>query len=103
MNKNQLTQTVWEKQREGLAHRKLNKSDVRQIVESLFETITETLEVGEGVTVAGFGRFLLHKREGRRVTHPATDESYTIPSRIQVKFRASPMLKVRVLEVKEPP
>ena len=97
MNKSQLIEAVWLRQRAGLAHRKLNQSDVRQITEAIFEIIAETLESGEGVTVAGFGRFLLHERKGQVVKHPTNGEVYTTPARPRVKFRASPLLSVRVL------
>ncbi|HBF59057.1 MAG TPA: DNA-binding protein, partial [Exiguobacterium sp.] len=50
MNKTELIQAVVEKSG-------LTKKDVTKVVESTFESITETLQSGEKVQLIGFGNF----------------------------------------------
>ena len=70
-----------------------SKKQAREIVETIFETITKTLARGEEVAVSGFGTFRVAHRAAREGINPRTGEKIQIPASIKPKFRASKTLK----------
>ena len=70
-----------------------SKKQAREIVETIFETITKTLARGEEVAVSGFGTFRIARRAAREGINPRTGEKIQIPASIKPKFRASKTLK----------
>jgi len=70
-----------------------SKKQAREIVETIFETITKTLARGEEVAVSGFGTFRVARRAAREGINPRTGEKIQIPASIKPKFRASKTLK----------
>ncbi len=71
----------------------LTKKESAQIVESVLEVISDTLEQGENVKLSGFGHFIVRQKHARRGRNPKTGAEITIEPRSVVTFRASPMLK----------
>ncbi|HOD97041.1 MAG: HU family DNA-binding protein [Candidatus Paceibacterota bacterium] len=85
--------------KEGLAETILSKFELaskkqaKEIVETIFETITKTLARGEEVAISGFGTFRAARRAAREGINPRTGEKIQIPASIKPKFRASKALK----------
>lgn len=65
-------------------------------VDIFLETIGESLENGEKVTLAGFGVFDVRHIPEHLGRNPRTGESLTIPSNRYPSFRAGKRLKDRV-------
>ena len=49
--------------------------DIERLVNTIFDTITEALVVGDRVELRGFGAFSLREREGRMGRNPRTGEA----------------------------
>lgn len=71
MNKTELIQAVAEKA-------ELTKIDSSKIVETLFETITNTLAKEEKVQLIGIGTFEVRERAARKGRNPQTGEEIDI-------------------------
>lgn len=76
----------------------LTKKESAQIVESVLRGIFQSLEQGENVKLSGFGHFTIRKKHARRGRNPKTGEDLTISPRSVVTFRASPLLKKKMLK-----
>ena len=71
----------------------LTKKEAAALVESIFDTIKESLEAGENIKVSGFGNFQVKDKSARRGRNPQTGEEIEIAARRVLTFRASPVLK----------
>jgi len=76
----------------------LTKKESAQIVESVLNAVFQSLEQGENVKLSGFGHFVVRKKHARRGRNPKTGSDITIAPRSVVTFRASPLLKKKMLE-----
>ena len=76
----------------------LTKKESSQIVESVLSEIRQSLEKGENVKLSGFGHFIVRKKHARRGRNPKTGSDITIAPRSVVTFRASPLLKDKLIE-----
>ena len=65
-------------------------------VESLIETIKQTLEAEEDVLVSGFGKFCVKDKRPRRGRNPATGSDMNLWGRRVVTFKCSGKLRERV-------
>lgn len=72
------------------------KKQAIQVVEAVFNTITQTLTRGEEVSIPGFGTFKVVKRAARMGVNPKTGEKIQIAASIKPKFRAAKALKEAV-------
>jgi len=75
------------------------KSQAADIVETVFETMKETLERGEKLKISGFGNFTPRDKKTRMGRNPKTGEPMEISARRVVTFKASPVLKDKMNEV----
>lgn len=73
-----------------------SKKDVEMFVESLLDTVTDTLQKGEQVAFTGFGTFSVSERAAREGVNPATGERIQIPAVNVPKFKAGKSLKEAV-------
>lgn len=73
-----------------------SKSQASEIVETVFETMKETLERGEKLKISGFGNFVPRDKKTRIGRNPKTGEAIEISARRVVTFKASPVLKTRM-------
>jgi len=69
------------------------KKEIDVILDSMLDTIMETVKSGEKISFVGFGAFSANKREDRKGINPNTKEELIIPSRIQPKFTAGQVFK----------
>ncbi|OCX75664.1 integration host factor subunit alpha [Acidithiobacillus thiooxidans] len=66
-----------------------------ELVNSLFDTIRETLASGEDVKLSGFGNFTLRHKVAREGRNPKTGVPHIITARRVVTFKVSPKIKER--------
>jgi DNA-binding protein HU-beta len=86
VNKTDLVDSVAE--RTGLA-----KSDAARAVEAVLGVVTETLQRGDAVAIAGFGIFQAKVRAARTGRNPRTGEAISIPASRVPSFKAGKALK----------
>lgn len=72
------------------------KKSAEDAVDTVFETIMKTLSDGEEVSIAGFGAFVVKKRNSRMGVNPRTGEKIQIAATVTPKFRAGKALKMAV-------
>ena len=73
-----------------------NMKDSAEIVETLLETIKQSLEDGEDILVSGFGKFIVQEKAPRRGRNPATGDDLMLDARKVVNFRCSGKLRRRI-------
>ena len=86
MNKNDLVAVVADKTG-------LSKADSAKAVDSVFDSITDTLKGGTEVRLVGFGTFSVANRRASQGRNPRTGEPIQIPASKQPKFKAGKGLK----------
>ena len=70
-----------------------SKKESAEIVEMVFETIKETLELGEKIKISGFGNFVIRSKKPRVGRNPQTGEEIEISARKVLTFKPSQVLK----------
>ena len=98
MTKADIIETVYEKVGG------FSKKEAAEIVETVFDTIKETLERGEKIKISGFGNFVVRKKRSRRGRNPQTGEDIEIGARRILTFKPSQVLKAGLnhpVEVKQ--
>ena len=73
-----------------------SKKSAEDAVDTVFDTIMQTLAKGEEVNIAGFGAFVTKKRAARTGVNPRTGEKIQIAETVTPKFRAGKALKTAV-------
>lgn len=86
MNKNDLIAVVAESAG-------LTKADAARAVDSVFDSISDTLAKGTEVRLVGFGTFSVANRAASKGRNPRTGEPIDIPASKQPKFKAGKALK----------
>ena len=71
----------------------LSRSDAGSAVEAVFDTITNTLQKGDSVSLVGFGTFSVKRRAARTGRNPRTGEPLQIPATNAPGFKAGKGLK----------
>ncbi|MGD8717564.1 MAG: HU family DNA-binding protein [Candidatus Zixiibacteriota bacterium] len=71
----------------------LPKSKADSVVGMVFDTIQESLQKGEKVSIVSFGTFEVRTNKGRMGRNPKTGETIYIPEKKSVKFKAGKGLK----------
>ena len=70
--------------------------EAREIVDEIFDIMSDTLAEGSDITITGFGKFSVSTRAPRTGINPITKEVIDIDSVRTPKFKASRTLKGRV-------
>ncbi len=86
MNKKELIDIVSQK-------KDLTKKDAEALVDTVFDTMTESILNGEKVLISGFGTFKVNYRKERKGVSPKTKEIMIIPASKTVSFKPSNRLK----------
>lgn len=73
---------------------KLSFREAADAVDAIIETITETMQKGENITLVGFGSFVILERKARNGHNPSTGGSIVIPAKRQVKFRPGSKMRL---------
>jgi integration host factor subunit alpha len=71
----------------------LSKKEASEVVETVFDTLKETLAQGEKIKVSGFGNFVLRDKHARVGRNPQTGEEIAISARRVLTFKPSQVLK----------
>ncbi len=79
----------------------LSKKEATDIVETVLDTIKDTLKSGETVKIAGFGNFVIREKGSRKGRNPKTGENIEITPRKVVTFKPSMIFKDFVDKGKE--
>src|SRR5256885_957190 len=87
MTKADIVETVYEKVGG------FSKKEAAEIVETVFDTIKETLERGEKIKISGFGNFVVRDKNSRVGRNPQTGKEITISARRVLTFKPSQVLK----------
>ena len=74
----------------------MTKNQAAEVLNCVFESITETLKDGNKVSLVGFGTFTLNERKARTGRNPQTGASIEIPSKNVIKFKPGKDLADRV-------
>ncbi len=69
------------------------KASAERAVDTIFNSIVETIKKGEEVSIAGFGIFSAKERAARTARNPRTGEAIQVPAMRVPKFRAAKALK----------
>jgi DNA-binding protein HU-beta len=86
MNKNELIEFLAEEH-------ELTKAFARDLVDSVFQTITDSVQKGEEVAIFGFGKFKVVERQARKGRNPQTGEAIKIAASKNLKFESAKTLK----------
>lgn len=71
----------------------LSKKQAALVVNTVFETISESLSNGEKVQIIGFGSFDVRERAERKGRNPQTGKELVIPASKVPGFKAGKALK----------
>ncbi len=86
MNKKELVDIVSEK-------KNLTKKEAESLVDTVFDTMIDSILSGDKVLISGFGTFKVNQRKERVGVSPKTKESMVIPASKTVSFKPSNRLK----------
>ncbi len=74
----------------------LNKKDAEVIVQTVLDSIVDSLKSGEKVELRGFGSFRLRKRASRQGRNPKTGEKVFVPAKRVPYFKPGKELKTLI-------
>ena len=86
MNKSDFIKAITEKT-------DLSKTSATQVLDVVLETVTNSLQDGESVTLPGFGTFTVKERAARTGRNPRTGEVIEIAAARVPSFKAGKSLK----------
>ena len=76
----------------------LNKKDAEVIVQTVLDSITDSLKAGEKVELRGFGSFRLRDRAPRLGRNPKTGEQVHVPAKRVPYFKPGKDLKSLIMK-----
>src|SRR6267154_1291212 len=71
----------------------LPRKESESIVETIFDSIIESLQKGDKIEIRGFGSFRTRQRRGRTGRNPKTGEKVDVPAKKIPFFKPSKELK----------
>jgi len=71
----------------------LSRSESADLVKSVLDLVSETLEQGKTVKLSSFGTFMVRQKNGRIGRNPKTGEEVPITPRRVLVFRPSQVMK----------
>ena len=81
---------------EKIAEMTETKKAAQEIVETVWDSIKNSLKKKEDVAISGFGTFKVKQTKARQGRNPKTGETIQIPAKRKVAFRAAKDLKEMV-------
>ncbi len=90
MKKSDLIQRLTEK----FPH--LTSTEAKQVVDTIFSTMAQSLIENKRVELRGFGSFTTRKRAPRKARNPRTGEAVFLNQRRNIYFRAGKILNQRL-------
>jgi nucleoid DNA-binding protein len=89
MTKKDMTKTIAEEAG-------ITQSQARQIVQRVFDGITETLAQEGRIELRNFGVFEVKQRKPRKARNPRTGEKVSVPAKLVVRFKPGREMEDRV-------
>ena len=74
----------------------LHSEDIEDIVNLVFDALTDALIKKQRIDIRGFGNFSIHKQKGREFINPKTGRPSSYPTRHRIVFKAGKKL-VKIL------
>lgn len=74
----------------------IKKVDIHKTLDTVINTIIETIKAGEKVNITGLGIFKLKDKKARLARNPKTGESIQVPAKKAPKFLPSKNFKEAV-------
>ena len=71
----------------------LSARDANELINGVFDSVSEALERGEQVKLAGLGTFGLRKKQARPGRNPRTGEYAEVSARTVVTFKCSQKIR----------
>ena len=71
----------------------LPRKESESVVETIFDSIIESIQKGEKIEIRGFGSFRTRERRGRTGRNPKTGEKVDVPAKKIPFFKPSKELK----------
>ena len=90
MTKSDIIEAVYDGLR---THGVYSKREAAEIVETVFETMKDTLGNGEQLKISGFGKFEVKSKKERVGRNPQTGQQIMISARRVLTFKPSQVLK----------
>jgi integration host factor subunit beta len=85
------------------ARGEITKARAEQVVNCVFDTMTEALRRGEGIEIRGFGSFTVRPYKAYTGRNPRTGQSVAVPSKRLPFFKVGKELREIVDESKQHP
>jgi nucleoid DNA-binding protein len=79
------------------------QAQVKEVVQRVFDAITETLVAEGRIELRNFGVFEVKKRKPRKARNPRTGEEVMVPGRLVVTFKPGREMEERVGQLKKVP
>ena len=76
----------------------LYQRDLDAMVDTIFDTMSQTLIDGGRIELRGFGAFSVRKREARKARNPKSGQEVQIGERYPIYFRAGKDLRLRIVQ-----
>jgi integration host factor subunit alpha len=76
--------------------KKVSKTEAADLVNTVFDSLKQSLALGENVKISGFGNFVVKEKKPRTGRNPQTGEPITISGRKVINFKVSQILKKAV-------
>ena len=76
--------------------KKVSKTEAADLVNTVFDSLKQSLASGENVKISGFGNFVVKEKKPRTGRNPQTGEPITISGRKVINFKVSQILKKAV-------
>jgi integration host factor subunit beta len=73
-----------------------SRKDLEIIIDTLFDSMSDSLSKGEKVEIRGFGSFKIKERDGRQGRNPKSGENIYIESKRVPFFKAGKEIKERI-------
>jgi integration host factor subunit alpha len=74
----------------------ISEKEAAKLLDWIVALFKSTLQIGEPIAIAGFGKFMVRSKGPRKGRNPRTGEAMIIAARRVVTFHASPVFKVAV-------
>ena len=71
----------------------LKNTEATRLVDTVFDTIANSLRRGEQVAISGFGTFVAKTKAAREGRNPATGATIHIPARTSAAFKPAQVMK----------
>ena len=76
-------------------------ADAAKVLDWILELFQTTLQAGEPIAIAGFGKFTVRNKRARQGRNPRTGDAVMISARRAVTFQASQLFKAHVNSLSE--